>query len=174
MVKYSTVGGAKAGKRREQGDAIADDYDPIAEVMDKQKSSLPKRFSPEELPEKAISLFGDELLADYIETKPLLVISLGEEAWDALRRWPGLRATHSAKVFRDLKGPRYGERGEIVAGGHAAQWLPLVHPGLLGQRFDRKAHTNPDAATDVWDDHHRRWELRARTQWLEFGADRLT
>jgi hypothetical protein len=158
MVKHTAASRTQPTKRRQQGDAIMEEYDPLAGVMGKQIFTLPKRLSTRDLPHKAIENFGKKLLVEFVETKPALVISLGEEVWNALRMWPGMRAKHPAVSFRDLKGPRYGERGEIIGDGHAAQWLPLIHPGLLRQSLDVEAGRE----TGSWEDLHVRWESQIR------------
>jgi hypothetical protein len=45
---------------------------------------------------------------------------------------------------------RYRERGQIVGDGHAAEWLPLVHPGVL------------KGSPSHWAEHHARWEEQMR------------
>jgi hypothetical protein len=158
MVKNSPLARANAKRPREQGAAIRDEYDPIAGMMGKHESTLPDRKTRTKLPRCAVADFGDKLVYEFVETKPKLVISLGEEVWEALRIWPRITFSHPATTFGDLKGPRYGARGEIIVGGHTSEWLPLVHPGLLRLKPDREL--TPDA--NCWEDHHLRWERQLR------------
>jgi len=154
MVKYSDTVRTQPRKRRQQGDAIREDYDSLAHLMGMQMATLPARFSRKELPHRAIEYFRDKLHDEYVETKPSLVISLGEEVWSAVRMWPGFRATHPVAEFRKLEGPQYGERGEIVADGHSAEWLPLVHPGLLRHAGVLRQ------VSGSWEHLHASWEER--------------
>jgi hypothetical protein len=118
-------------RRREQGDAIAAEYDTIAHTMGKQPSSLPTRIPPARLPSEAAKLFGSELVEEIRLARPDLVIALGSEVWDTFRLIPDLRVEHRGVSFDSLYGSRYGETGTLRVDGRSIDWLPLVHPGLL-------------------------------------------
>ncbi|MBI2795696.1 MAG: hypothetical protein HYX65_03205 [Gemmatimonadetes bacterium] len=139
-------------KRREQGDAIAQEYDVIAAALGRSPCTLPERIPDKVLPTVAAEHFAERLVDDILAAKPPLIISLGDEVWRALRNWPHIRANHNAESFDLLRAPRYGERGSIEVDGHRAEWLPLVHPGLL---------KNPAPMQDSWESQHLGWEQNA-------------
>lgn len=67
------------GSKREQGDAIRDEYDRIAAQLGVQPSSLPARIPKSKLPAVAASTFGERLVADLSASEAPLVITLGDE-----------------------------------------------------------------------------------------------
>jgi hypothetical protein len=121
------------GARREQGDAIRQEYDPLAAAMGFLPSTLPPRPSEGELPRQAAERFGARLLEELAGADPSLVITLGREVWATLMRLPALRAQPPASEFDALKSDRYGTVGALKLNGRRVDWLPLVHPGLLGR-----------------------------------------
>jgi hypothetical protein len=136
--------------RREQGDAIREEYDSIAERMGKARCTLPARIPSGELPTRAAHRFGARLTADLEAAAAPLVITLGREVWDTLLLLPALGARPPCARFDDLKSARYGERGSLQVGGCSVEWLALVHPGLLkGEASD-------------WAERHATWRERQR------------
>jgi hypothetical protein len=129
------------GKKREQGDAIRDEYDSIAPRLGKQVCSLPQRIPSARLPGLAASAFGERLLADLSAAGAPLVITLGEEVWATLLAIPSLRARPPRERFTDLYGDAHGTTGSLTLKGREVAWLPLVHPGLL--------KGEPDPSADV-------------------------
>lgn len=117
--------------RREQGDAIREAYDPIAERMGKARCTLPNRIDSADLPEKAAARFGPRLLRDLEASRAPLVITLGREVWETLVLLSPLAARPPCARFDDLNSKQYGARGSLQIAGRTVEWLPLVHPGLL-------------------------------------------
>lgn len=78
--------GQSAGRRkkREQADAIHQEYDPIASRMGMPSCSLPARIPAGRLPALAASTFGETLVADLAAAGAPVVITLGEEVWETL------------------------------------------------------------------------------------------
>lgn len=154
LVKYSGPNAA----RRQQGDAIRQEYDALAEQMAMPSSSLPARYPSTRLPELAASMFGDRLAADLARASPKLVVTLGEEVWDTLLRLPEFAAVPPRPRFSDLRGEAYGSVGSIQVDGCRVPWLPLVHPGLL--KGDRDAGADRAGAGVHWSTLHHRWARR--------------
>ena len=152
LVKTST------GSRREQGDAIRDEYDSIAAAMGRRPSSLPPRISAARLPALAASTFGERLVADLTEAAPPLIITLGEEVWNTLLSIPPLRARPPRPTFAEMYGDAYGAVGEVSIGGRTIAWLPLVHPGLIKGDLDPAADIAQGTRTvNGWATLHARW-----------------
>ena len=128
MVKHSKA------RRREQGDAIHEEYNPIAQAMGFSRCSLPSRIPERELPLKAAERFGLRLLEELSAADPPLVITLGREVWSTLMHIEPLRARPPVGNFDGLKSSDdYGSLGDVLVSGRRVPWLPLVHPGLLGR-----------------------------------------
>lgn len=149
--------------RREQGDAIAEEYDPIAPLMGMPKCTLPARISKAKLPALAASTFGERLVADIEAAGAPLVITLGEEVWNTLLAISSLRARPPTPMFTNLYGDNYGAMGAITVNGREVAWLPMVHPGLL------KGEADPAGEVDVgrrtvrgWGTLHARWASSRR------------
>jgi hypothetical protein len=154
-----------SGARREQGDAIRDDYDSIALQMGVPVSSLPARIAKAKLPTLAASTFGPRLVADLTAAAAPLVITLGEEVWDTLLAIPSLRARPPRPHFPDLYGEAYGATGSLAVGGREVTWLPLVHPGLLKGTADADASVDEGARTvRGWATCHARWAKATATR----------
>ncbi|HVL52128.1 MAG TPA: hypothetical protein VM754_11565 [Actinomycetota bacterium] len=156
MLKYR----GKGKGRREQGDAIRDDYDPIAPDMGLKQSTLPARIPSGKLPAAAAARFGDQLRRDLQETQPELVITLGKEVWETILLVLGGEATSPVRAFEDLYGDHYGSRGRLKLGGRPVEWLPLIHPGLIGGAAPA-GNLEPQRRTVAgWNDLHTEWIRR--------------
>lgn len=127
MVRRST------GAKREQGDMIFQEYDPIASAMGFSPCTLPARLDEEELPRVAAERFGTRLLDDLGQAHPTLVITLGHEVWETLMRLPALRPQSPVASFEALKSDHYGAVGSLFINAGRVNWLPLVHPSVLGR-----------------------------------------
>lgn len=149
------------GKRRTQGDAIAQEYDSIAPDMIRQPSSLTTRIPPGQVPGLAAKMFGPRIVADLEAADADLVITLGSEPFEALLLLPELAASPPAESLVALFPDGYGRTGTLRVNGRQVDWLPLVHPGLL------KGGPNPVGNEDLaagrrtpgaYNSLHRRWE----------------
>ena len=146
------------GVRREQGDAIRDEYDTIAPSMAMPACTLPPRISSAKLPSLAANAFGNRLVEDLARAAAPLIITLGEEVWATLLAIPSLRARPPAASFTDLYGDSYGARGTLTVSGREVAWLPLVHPGLLKGTPDPGAVVAAGARTvKGWATVHAGW-----------------
>jgi hypothetical protein len=131
------------GGRGSQGDAIKQRFEPFAVENGVDPGSLPSRPSPQRLVEIARSDDRRETLREEIvEAGAPLVVTLGQEALDAVRAV----ADRSAGVQSRLSPDGYGTRGELVIASDTYVLLPLAHPG-----FERQT-TRPDwkAAFAQW------------------------
>ncbi len=135
---------------REQGDAIREEYDPLAHLMGFEACTLPARLSEHDLPRLAAERFGKRLLEDLAGAQPSLVITLGREVWATLQRLPQLRARPPVSEFDTLQSERYGSVGSLWINARRVDWLPLVHPGSLGR---------PNA----WETLHAAWAVAPKT-----------
>jgi hypothetical protein len=150
------------GKRREQGDAIRDEYDSIAPQMEVPASSLPARISSARLPALAASAFGERLVADLSAAAAPLIVTLGKEVWDTLLAIPSLRASPPREALTDLYGDAYGAMGSLTVNGREVAWLPLIHPGLLKGEPDPTADIPARTRTvKGWATIHARWAVAA-------------
>lgn len=146
------------GARREQGDAIREEYDSIAPRIGMPVCSLPTRISSAKLPGLAAAAFGGRLIADMSAASASLVITLGEEVWNTLLAIPSLRARHPSQTFSDLYGDAYGKTGSLTVNGREVAWLPLVHPGLLKGEAEPGAEVPSEGRTvRGWATLHARW-----------------
>jgi hypothetical protein len=158
------------GRRREQGDAIRDEYDSIARRMELPVSSLPPRMPAARLPARAASTFGGRLVADLSAAAAPLIITLGAEVWDTLVAIPSLHARHPREKLTDLYGDAYGTAGSLTVNGRQTVWLPLAHPGLLKGNADPGSEVTAGRRTaNGWATLHARWaaataKSRAATQ----------
>ena len=140
FVKYGTPA------KREQGDAIAAEYDAIAADLGFEPASLPKRQSAASLVKRASTEFADRTIADLEQADADLVVTLGNEALQALANIENLSPEAPAQNLQTLRDDsRYGARGKLRVNGRDVDWLPLAHPGLLRGGSD-------------WDDLHLSWE----------------
>jgi hypothetical protein len=151
-----------SGKRREQGDAIRDEYDSIAPRMGLPVCSLPARIPSARLPALAAAAFGERLVADLSAAGAPLIITLGEEVWETLVAIPALRARPPLEKFTDLYGEAYGAMGSLTVNGREVAWLPLVHPGLLkGEPTPTSAVPSGARSVKGWATIHARWMASA-------------
>ena len=147
-----------SGRRREQGDAIRDEYDRIAPGMAVPASSLPARIPAAKLPGLAASTFGERLVADLSAAAAPLIVTLGKEVWETLLAIPLLRARPPRERFTDLYGEAYGAVGSITVNGRETTWLPLVHPGLLKGKADPAGEVSlAERTVKGWAILHARW-----------------
>ena len=129
-----------------QGEAIETRFNSLASSLGVEAGDLPSRPTPRAL--VAIATSGarrDGLRNEIAEAGAPLVITLGQEALDAVR---GV-ADRCEGVQEKLAPDGYGHRGEIEAGGARAELLPLVHPG-----FQRQTSSAP------WRDALMAWSSR--------------
>lgn len=123
-----------------QGKAVERDYDPVARSLGpsgREASSLPTRPSPTALPRNAAERFGGWLRESLDELRPDVVITLGQESWDALAQVDGVALTHGHRSLSETR-QHYGEPGEIAVASTTIPWYPLVHPGLLSKNAEWK------------------------------------
>lgn len=121
------------GLQRELGDAILHEYEPLAPAMGFPSCSLVLRLSERDLPREAAERFGKRLLDELAGADPSLVITLGREVWATLMRLAPLRPQPPTSEFDALKSDRYGAVGSLWINARRVDWLPLVHPSLLGR-----------------------------------------
>jgi hypothetical protein len=137
-------------KKRGQADAIRQEYDPLATAMGFAPCTLPARIAERDLPRLAAEHFGERLMSDLAEANPPLVITLGREVWETLERLPAVRAQTPATSFDALRSG-YGTVGSLFINARRVDWLPLVHPGLLG-------------TASAWETLHASWAVSPKTQ----------
>jgi hypothetical protein len=153
---------SSGGARREQGDAIRDEYDSVAARLGAPPCSLRARIPKSKLPAVAASTFGERLVADLAESEAPLIITLGDEVWATLLAIPSLRARPPANSFSDLYGERYGVLGSLMVRGREVAWLPMVHPGLLKGTGDVDTVIDPRTrSVQGWSALHARWAMSA-------------
>ncbi len=113
-----------------QGEAIRTRFAPIAAELKLHQGSLPDRPTASQL----VRLAGSEdrretLRAEIVEVGAPLVITLGQEALDAVRQV----ADGCEGVQSRLTPDGYGQRGTLTVGSSDFELLPLVHPGFQRQ-----------------------------------------
>jgi hypothetical protein len=138
------------GMQREAGDAIREEYDPLAPVLGFAPCTLPAQADLGELPRIAAERFGARLVDDLAAAKPSLVITLGRDVWATLMRLPALRPQSPVVGFDALKSDQYGAVGSLFINASRVNWLPLVHPGLLGRASE-------------WETLHAAWAVSPKT-----------
>ena len=134
-----------------QGEAIRERFGPIAASIGAAQGSIPKRPTTRQLVELANGpLRRDALRAELVEAAEPLVITLGQEALDAIRavadRCDGVQV-------RLAPTDDYGTRGELVVGDHRMRFLPLVHPGFQRQTIRQD-----------WKEQLKSWDTSARKE----------
>jgi len=150
--------------RREQGNAIRDEYDAIADELGLPASSLPIRPTIRQLVTESLSRFQDHLLQALEAADAPLVITLGDEPFQVLSRIPALTPEPPADTIADLYGARYGERGYVTVNGRRVEWLPLVHPGLFNRNVGQ-VEVNPARRTGPgWNWLHHEWATRLTSE----------
>lgn len=114
-----------------QGDAARTRFAPIAAAINAPLSTLPTRPTPRQLVRTADSEpRRTSLRRELVDSSAPLVITLGQEALDAVRSV----ADHCAGTQQRLASTdEYGTRGNLTIHGHQMQLLPLVHPGFQRQ-----------------------------------------
>jgi hypothetical protein len=149
--------GRGAHGRREQGDAIRDEYDSVAEDLGVPASSLPGRPTAKQLVTESLERFQGHIVRAVEEADAPLVITLGDETLQVLRRIPALTPEPPTETITDLYGARYGARGHLTVNGRRVEWLPLVHPGLL-KGTARQLALDPVKRTGPgWNWLHSKW-----------------
>ncbi|NLD76030.1 MAG: hypothetical protein GX643_05120 [Acidimicrobiales bacterium] len=153
---------SKSGKRREQGDAIAVEYDSIAQDIGRQPSTLPPRPSTGALVAGAIERFSDRIVDDLEAADAPLIISLGDEALQVLSQIPALQPRPPARTITETYGTEYGRPGSLTVNGTAVQWIALAHPGLLKGK-PRPVPISPAKRSGPgWNWVHEQWAREAR------------
>lgn len=133
-----------------QGQAINERFNPIAENMGATTGALPDRPTHARLVKSASEEpRRSSLRAEIVAAKAPLVITLGQEALDAIL---AVADTCAGVQSRLAATDTYGVRGELVVDGFQAELLPLVHPGFQRQTKDAK-----------WKAQLARWEKSARS-----------
>jgi hypothetical protein len=158
VVKRNKRGGLV--RRREQGDAISTEYDPIAESLGFPQSSLPDRPSAKTLVRQSLEQFRGRLIADVETSNAPLVLTLGDEALQVVRGVSELKPSAPAESLTDLYGSAYGRSGSLEVNGRRVEWLALAHPGLL-----KGAPTTDDVdpakrSVPGWNRLHSDWQVR--------------
>ncbi len=149
--------GRGAHGRREQGDAVRDEYDAIAKDLGVPASSLAKRPTPGHLVKESLYRFQGQLVHALEAADAPLVITLGDETLQVLRRIPALTPEPPADTITDLYGGRYGARGHLTVNGRRVEWLPLVHPGLLKGTAKQVALDSAKRTGPGWNWLHTKW-----------------
>jgi hypothetical protein len=118
--------------RGSQGAAIAERFRPWAETNGVDPGSLPDRPSSTELPQLATAEPRRvALLAEIVEINAPLMITLGQEALDAVR---GVADPGTMSGVQDVLAPvGYGAVGSATFDGRQREVLPIVHPGFQRQ-----------------------------------------
>lgn len=110
--------------------------------------TLPARPTAKKLVEIACGPARRESLRrELVETGSLLVISLGQEALDAVR---GVADAVDGVPLKLAPGRSYGAEGSLLVDGQRLRWIPLAHPGLIRQQ----------AAATPWRVAHAAWGKR--------------
>jgi uracil-DNA glycosylase len=157
--RTDTRGGPLPVKGRKQGDAIDAAYSPVAERLARsdgttfQPASLPtRRVGRWDVPNFASERFGPWITSLILETRPELIVTLGQESWDTLTLLHA-EPHHPARRVADLRLDGYGIVGDIRLDSQTFRWLPMPHPGLL-----MKAKPSPTGRS--WTDAHQEWVER--------------
>ena len=158
-----SAGRARTPRKREQGDAIRDEYDAVAPLLGKLACTLPRRIPPARMPTVATENFRQRIANDLIENTAPIVVTLGEEVWATLLKLPELQPRSPVVEFSELYGDRYGETGSLTIAGRTATWLPLVHPGLLAGPAHDVALEPWKRTPAGWNMLHSRWEQRLQS-----------
>ena len=128
-----------------QGDAIREQFNPIARRLELVEGELPARPTTRALVELAASTRRrDGLRQEVLDADTRLVITLGQEALSALR---SVADSVSGAPSR-LTTHGYGTKAELVVAGRTCALLPLAHPGFLRQTTNRE-----------WRDALERWKI---------------
>jgi hypothetical protein len=118
------------GGRGSQGEAIRERYGPVAAALGLPAADLPGRPTTRALVGLAVAGGRRESLRrEVVESGANLVVTLGQEALDAVR---GASEGMSGAQTK-LAPSGYGQRGELRIDGTSLESLPLVHPGFERQ-----------------------------------------
>lgn len=140
------------GTKRQQGGAIAQDYEPFAKAAGLQSARLPTRPRVDALVKLAIDEHVTRLRHELAEAAAPVVVTLGEEARRVLLAIADEASGPPTEPLasRRLAGEgadRYGAPGSVTISDQDMSWLALVHPG---QR------------SPFWVDLHNTWIERQR------------
>jgi hypothetical protein len=151
--------------RREQGYAIRDEYDAIADDLGTSRSSLPARPTAKRLVNDAVQLFRARILNDLEAADAPRVITLGDGALQVLRQIPELMPKAPAPTITDLYGAgQYGRPGELTVNRRSVEWLALAHPGLL-KGEPKPVALDPNKRTGHgWNWLHEQWATNLASQ----------
>lgn len=130
--------GARA-KKREQGDAIDEDYAPLAARDGRvPAASIPTRPSTSTLIRYAIEERRDALRAEILESETPLLVTLGEEARQVVA---GIADRIDGGPCEPLRATMvgYAKRGSLLVRERRVEWLALRHPGQRNKDW-RKLH----------------------------------
>lgn len=162
---------SKSGKRREQGDAIADEYDAIARDLGKPKSTLLRRPSTQDFVAGALELFSHRIVDDLEVADAPLVISLGDEALRVLSQIPALQPKPPASTITETYGAEYGRAGSLTVSGSSVPWFALAHPGLLKGKPQHVLIDPAKRSGRGWNWLHEEWAARNRSGRGEGSGD---
>lgn len=126
FVKYGTK------TKREQGDVLAEVYNPFALVQGRQLATLPRR--PTSVVAHAAEHERSRLRSELLESGAPVVLTFGEEARQVLERIVDAAA---GPPTRKLDAEDYGSVGSITVEGRNIAWHALVHPGQRALRWTR-------------------------------------
>jgi hypothetical protein len=131
----------------EQGTAISAKWKRYADENDWIGGDLPSRPTTKALVSMAASPERG-LEAELVAAQPAVVVTLGQEAADALERVVPVMTPPAGLPLR-AGDDGYGSPGWITLGEHEVKWIPLAHPGVTGRKGS-------------WHDHHDKWTRTAR------------
>lgn len=144
-------------RRREQGDAIASEYDSIAADLGEQPSTLPSRPTSRQLVSAALEQFSNRIVQDLEAAAAPFVIALGDEALHVLSQIRALRPKPPANSITETYGTGYGRAGSLTTNGAPAGWVALAHPGLLKGEPKRVTIDPANRAGQGWNWLHAKW-----------------
>ncbi len=137
----------KSGKG-EQGAAIRKKWQPCADEHGWPGGDLPSRPSTQIVGHMAADS-ARGLAAELASGKPAAIVTLGQEAADALATTVEVVARPPG-VPLQFQDDEYGNPGTIRLDGREVTWIPLAHPGVTGR---------PNTA---WHEAHSAWKSVAR------------
>ena len=123
----------KYGGGKEQGDAIADRYEPFAKEAGLPSADLPRRPTSQNLITEALANHRDRLRAEIVEASAPTIVTLGDESRrvlaDLADEVSGPPTTSLNGLSRAADPGSYGGAGTATVGSVEMQWHALVHPG---------------------------------------------
>lgn len=141
----------KTGKGRGGGDAIDQEYNPLAAHFGMPPSHIPTR--PQSVPdfvELAVGRFSSRIVADLERANAPVVVTLGDEAMQVLLTINQLKPDAPKKTLPELKSAGlYGASCQLTINGKRVRWIPLAHPNILsfGRRPTAGATPAPGVVT---------------------------